>query len=77
MTEIQNSKQLAFDHPPADLDNVIWNLPALLNRLVGMCGTGRQCDFYNQQGHAMMNRIIYRVNNLVLVICYFSPSRRL
>jgi hypothetical protein len=44
MTEIQNPKQLAFDPPPADLDIVIWNLPALLNKNFEFCCISIECD---------------------------------
>ena len=45
MTEIQNSKQLALDQPPADLDIGIWNLPARLNRFVIFAGIGHRVIF--------------------------------
>jgi hypothetical protein len=37
MTEIQNTKQLAFNPPPADLDIVIWNLFGPILRSGGAC----------------------------------------
>ena len=62
MTKIRNLKLFR------PLNIGILDLPALLNRLVRMCGTDRQCGFYNQCGHAMMIELFNRVNNLVLVI---------